>query len=145
MGTTRPGPLYLLDGDAVRAAPTETTPVVVVRAMHGDLWFTTDRGPALRLRAGALKAFPRKNAMVHEALNLGGSVWLRAEDGAYRVRGERARRLPDQPHTVWTIEAKDGCVLVLTQDEAYRIDGDEAVQVPRESQDAAPSTIPTPD
>ncbi|RPI46134.1 MAG: hypothetical protein EHM59_08275 [Betaproteobacteria bacterium] len=129
IGTNRPGPVYVLDADAAVAAPTQATPIRAVHAVDADLWFIADRGPAYRLRAGALKAFPRKDAIVHGVSVAGGAVWLRAEDGAYRMRGERARRLPNKTLSVWSIEERDGHVLVTTQDEAYQVDGDTVVQV----------------
>jgi hypothetical protein len=130
-GSQKPGPVYVLGDDAAEIAPTKDAPVRFVKEIDGELWFVIEEGPAYRLRGGTLKAFPRQNAVVHDIVRAGGSLWLRAADGAYRVEKDRSRRLPNQPLTVWSIEERDGHALVLTQNEAYEIRGNRATEVPR--------------
>jgi len=139
-GTTKAGPVYILDEEVVHEAPTRATPICAVSAVRDDLWFVSDEGPAYRLRESALKAFPRKGSVVHAISNVGGAVWLRAQDGAYRVRGERAQRIPNKTLSVFSIEEREGLVLVITDDEAYQVDGDKVTQIPRPSSETIPPT-----
>jgi hypothetical protein len=129
VGTNQPGPLYEVCVDAVHAAPTQALPVRQLVMQGDDLWFIVDNAPAQRLRAGVLKAFPRQGVVVTAVSLVCGEVWLHGPQGAWRVQGARARRLPDKTLPVWRIEERDGHVHVLAGQEAYRIEGNEAVRV----------------
>ena len=60
----------------------------------------------------------------------GGEVWVGTPEGAYRIEGDAAVRIPDFKLDIRGISVIDGVVWLATTQGAYRVDGNTATRVP---------------
>src|SRR6185369_9826639 len=61
---------------------------------------------------------------VRSIKGVSGQVWLETPQGAYRVQGDKVRRIPDDDLLIHDIREIDGSTWLIASEGAYRVDGD---------------------